>query len=214
MGVAAMTATQRLLQALRPPRPRQGAQGRVDPLLSRLRPRAGPQVPGQTRLTELEIEDRTIADLAGGLRGLPLITTSTSATPRRPTAGRRRWRWATSWPIRSSIVVSYQGDGDLASIGLAEILHAAQLGIPISVIFINNGDLRDDRRPDGADDARWAQTIDDDSRWAAAAMEGAADEGLRDDRLSWTARPTSSGLRALRPEAAASGLPEGDQARR
>ncbi len=37
-----------------------------------------------------------------------------------------------------SIVVSYQGDGDLASIGLAEIMHAAQLGIPISVIFVNN----------------------------------------------------------------------------
>ncbi len=38
----------------------------------------------------------------------------------------------------NSIVVSYQGDGDLASIGLAEIMHAAQLGVPISVIFINN----------------------------------------------------------------------------
>ncbi len=37
-----------------------------------------------------------------------------------------------------SIVISYQGDGDLASIGLAEIMHAGQLGIPISVIFINN----------------------------------------------------------------------------
>lgn len=37
-----------------------------------------------------------------------------------------------------SIVVSYQGDGDLASIGLAEILSVAQLGLPISVIFINN----------------------------------------------------------------------------
>ena len=37
-----------------------------------------------------------------------------------------------------SIVVSYQGDGDLASIGLAEIIHAAQLGIPISVVFVNN----------------------------------------------------------------------------
>ncbi len=37
-----------------------------------------------------------------------------------------------------SIVISYQGDGDLASIGLAEIIHAAQLGLPISVIFINN----------------------------------------------------------------------------
>jgi 2-oxoisovalerate ferredoxin oxidoreductase beta subunit len=37
-----------------------------------------------------------------------------------------------------SIVVSYQGDGDLASIGLAEIMSAAQLGVPISVIFVNN----------------------------------------------------------------------------
>jgi 2-oxoisovalerate ferredoxin oxidoreductase beta subunit len=37
-----------------------------------------------------------------------------------------------------SIVVCYQGDGDLASIGLAEIISTAQLGIPITVIFINN----------------------------------------------------------------------------
>jgi 2-oxoisovalerate ferredoxin oxidoreductase beta subunit len=37
-----------------------------------------------------------------------------------------------------AVVVSYQGDGDLAAIGIAEIVHAAQLGIPISVIFINN----------------------------------------------------------------------------
>lgn len=37
-----------------------------------------------------------------------------------------------------SIVISYQGDGDLASIGLAEIIQAAQLGLPITVIFANN----------------------------------------------------------------------------
>jgi 2-oxoisovalerate ferredoxin oxidoreductase beta subunit len=37
-----------------------------------------------------------------------------------------------------SIVISYQGDGDLASIGLAEIVSVAQLGIPITVIFVNN----------------------------------------------------------------------------
>ncbi|WP_306599495.1 2-oxoacid:acceptor oxidoreductase family protein [Geothrix sp. 21YS21S-2] len=35
-------------------------------------------------------------------------------------------------------VISYQGDGDLASIGLAETVSAAQLGAPITVIFINN----------------------------------------------------------------------------
>ena len=37
-----------------------------------------------------------------------------------------------------AIVLSYQGDGDLASIGLAETIGAAQLGAPITVIFINN----------------------------------------------------------------------------
>ncbi len=37
-----------------------------------------------------------------------------------------------------SVVLSYQGDGDLASIGLAEIVQVASLGIPISVVFVNN----------------------------------------------------------------------------
>lgn len=37
-----------------------------------------------------------------------------------------------------SIVISYQGDGDLCAIGSAEILHAANRGEPISVLFINN----------------------------------------------------------------------------
>ena len=33
---------------------------------------------------------------------------------------------------------AYQGDGDLASIGMAEIVHAAARGEKITVIFINN----------------------------------------------------------------------------
>jgi 2-oxoisovalerate ferredoxin oxidoreductase beta subunit len=37
-----------------------------------------------------------------------------------------------------SIVISYQGDGDLAAIGSAEILHAANRGENITAIFINN----------------------------------------------------------------------------
>jgi 2-oxoisovalerate ferredoxin oxidoreductase beta subunit len=37
-----------------------------------------------------------------------------------------------------SIVISYQGDGDLAAIGSAEILHAANRGENITVFFINN----------------------------------------------------------------------------
>ena len=36
------------------------------------------------------------------------------------------------------IVVTYQGDGDLASIGMAEIVHAAARGENITAIFINN----------------------------------------------------------------------------
>jgi 2-oxoglutarate ferredoxin oxidoreductase subunit beta len=36
------------------------------------------------------------------------------------------------------IVFTYQGDGDLASIGMGEIVHAAARGENITVIFINN----------------------------------------------------------------------------
>ena len=37
-----------------------------------------------------------------------------------------------------SIVLSYQGDGDLSAIGAAEMLHAANRGENIAVIFVNN----------------------------------------------------------------------------
>jgi len=37
-----------------------------------------------------------------------------------------------------SLVISYQGDGDLAAIGTAEIIHAANRGEKISVFFVNN----------------------------------------------------------------------------
>lgn len=39
----------------------------------------------------------------------------------------------------NSIVISYQGDGDLAAIGGNEILHAANRGEHITVFFVNNG---------------------------------------------------------------------------
>jgi 2-oxoisovalerate ferredoxin oxidoreductase beta subunit len=38
-----------------------------------------------------------------------------------------------------SILISYQGDGDLSSIGTAEIVHAANRGENFTVIFVNNG---------------------------------------------------------------------------
>ena len=37
-----------------------------------------------------------------------------------------------------SVVFTYQGDGDLASIGTAEIVHAAHRGEKIVTIFVNN----------------------------------------------------------------------------
>ncbi len=36
------------------------------------------------------------------------------------------------------LVFTYQGDGDLASIGMAEIMHAANRGERITVVFVNN----------------------------------------------------------------------------
>ena len=46
------------------------------------------------------------------------------------------------------VVFAYQGDGDLASIGMAETVHAATRGENITIIFINNA-IRHDGRPDG-----------------------------------------------------------------
>ncbi len=40
---------------------------------------------------------------------------------------------------KKGYVISYQGDGDLAAIGTAEIIHAANRGENMTVIFVNNG---------------------------------------------------------------------------
>ncbi|MDD4702082.1 MAG: thiamine pyrophosphate-dependent enzyme [Desulfovibrio sp.] len=37
-----------------------------------------------------------------------------------------------------NIVFTYQGDGDTSAIGLAELLHAANRGIPVTCIMVNN----------------------------------------------------------------------------
>ena len=50
-----------------------------------------------------------------------------------------------------AVVVSYQGDGDLASIGLAEILSTAQLGVPLSEAL---NDIALDMRRSAAQNAR------------------------------------------------------------
>jgi 2-oxoglutarate ferredoxin oxidoreductase subunit beta len=40
--------------------------------------------------------------------------------------------------LRDRIVFTYQGDGDLASIGMSEIVHTANRGENITIIFVNN----------------------------------------------------------------------------
>jgi 2-oxoglutarate ferredoxin oxidoreductase subunit beta len=40
---------------------------------------------------------------------------------------------------KNRIVFTYQGDGDLASIGIAEVVHTANRGENITIIFANNG---------------------------------------------------------------------------
>ncbi|UCC66144.1 MAG: 2-oxoglutarate oxidoreductase [Deltaproteobacteria bacterium] len=39
---------------------------------------------------------------------------------------------------RENVVFTYQGDGDLASIGIAEVVHAANRGENITIFFVNN----------------------------------------------------------------------------
>ena len=67
-----------------------------------------------------------------------LTTTSISTWSRRPMAGPSQWQQASSESDRIDFVISYQGDGDLAAIGTAETIHAANRGEEICTIFINN----------------------------------------------------------------------------
>jgi len=41
--------------------------------------------------------------------------------------------------LPQNVIFTYQGDGDLSSIGMAEIMHTANRGENITVFFINNG---------------------------------------------------------------------------
>ena len=88
-------------------------------------------------IDDLGIQDRDNPGRPGGLRRLHLQLL------RRGQHLGRAWARAggcdgvkRSRP--ESIVIDYQGDGDLAAIGLSEIVHAANRGEPITVIFINN----------------------------------------------------------------------------
>ena len=61
----------------------------------------------------------------------------TTSSPRM--AAPAPWRQASKRSNPESLVFTYQGDGDLASIGLAETISAANRGENFTVIFVNNG---------------------------------------------------------------------------
>jgi 2-oxoisovalerate ferredoxin oxidoreductase beta subunit len=88
-------------------------------------------------LTELGLQDRTVLVSPVGCSVFAYyyfdvgnVQVAHGRAPAAATALRR------SNP--ESIVISYQGDGDLAAIGTAEIIHAANRGENITVIFMNN----------------------------------------------------------------------------
>ena len=89
-------------------------------------------------MEELGIVDKTTCVLGVGCCGLAMeyITYDNTTSPH----GRA---CAVATGIKSStpdaVVYTYQGDGDLASIGLAETMSAANRGENITVIFVNNG---------------------------------------------------------------------------
>jgi len=88
-------------------------------------------------IDELNIRDRTIgiapvgcAVLAYNYLDVDMIEVAHGRAPAVATGMKRT--------NPDSIIFSYQGDGDLAAIGTAEIIHAAQRAEQITVIFINN----------------------------------------------------------------------------
>ena len=89
-------------------------------------------------MEELGIVDKTTCVLGVGCCGLAMeyITYDNTTSPH----GRA---CAVDTGIKRStpdaVVYTYQGDGDLASIGLAETMSAANRGENITVIFVNNG---------------------------------------------------------------------------
>jgi len=88
-------------------------------------------------IDELDIRDRTIgiapvgcAVLAYDYLDIDMVEVAHGRPPAVATGMKRT--------NPDKIIFSYQGDGDLASIGAAEILHAGHRGEQITVIFVNN----------------------------------------------------------------------------
>ncbi len=88
-------------------------------------------------IDELGILDRTIAVVPVGCAVMAYdyfnCDVSAAAHGRAPAVATGIKR-----SLPDKVVLSYQGDGDLAAIGMAETVHAATRGEAITVVFINN----------------------------------------------------------------------------
>ena len=88
-------------------------------------------------IDELNIRERTIAIAPVGCAVLMYfylrVDSAEAAHGRSPAMATGIKR-----SLPDSIVISYQGDGDLGAIGLAETIHTANRGENITVIFVNN----------------------------------------------------------------------------
>ena len=88
-------------------------------------------------LDRLDIRERTIGVAPVGCAVLAYfyfncdITEAAHGRPAAVATGIKR-------ALPDRVVFAYQGDGDLAAIGLAETIHAANRGENITVIFVNN----------------------------------------------------------------------------
>ncbi|SHI85423.1 2-oxoglutarate ferredoxin oxidoreductase subunit beta [Dethiosulfatibacter aminovorans DSM 17477] len=86
---------------------------------------------------ELEISDDTVGVLPVGCSTLGLfhfnLEAISAAHGRAPAIATGFKRCAPD-----KVVFTYQGDGDLASIGMAEIMHCANRGENVTTIFVNN----------------------------------------------------------------------------
>jgi 2-oxoglutarate ferredoxin oxidoreductase subunit beta len=88
-------------------------------------------------IDELGVQDRTIAVAPVGCAvfaydyfNVDAVEAAHGRAPAMATGIKRS--------IPGSVVFTYQGDGDLAAIGTAEIIHAAARGENITAIFVNN----------------------------------------------------------------------------
>ena len=91
-----------------------------------------------------------------------------------------------------AMVISYQGDGDLAGIGLSHIMHAANRGENITVVLHQQRHIRHDGRTNGADDsaglahADLAGRAQRPQRWVSHAHGGTHQHAAM-RRCSWSA---------------------------